>query len=134
MDNCIFCKIIRGEIPCYKIYEDENVLAFLDIAKDCDGHTLVIPKKHCENVLDCNEKELQSVALAVQKVSSHYVDNCGYTGVNILNASGKSAQQTVFHLHFHILPRKDNDGKDAFPKLLGAKCELEEMHKLLKMN
>jgi histidine triad (HIT) family protein len=99
---CVFCKIINGEIPCYKIYEDDEILAFLDIADDAIGHTLVIPKKHYENVLDIDSDALNKVMNVVKIISNHYVDNCGYTGVNIMNASGIDAQQSVFHLrHLH---------------------------------
>lgn len=113
--DCIFCKIINGEIPSYKIYEDDMTYAFLDIADDSYGHTLVIPKKHCKNILDCNKKYLSAVANAVKKISKHYVKDCGFEGVNVLNASGECAQQTVFHLHFHIVPRKSGDGIDMWP-------------------
>ena len=123
MDNCIFCKIIKGEIPSYKIYEDDKVYAFLDIACDAVGHTLVIPKKHCTNILDCDADYLAAVALAVQKISSHFVKNCGFDGVNVLNASGAAAEQSVFHLHFHIVPRKDGDGLHMWP--LNDKRELD---------
>ena len=99
---CLFCKIINKEIPSYKIYEDEYTYAFLDIAKDIDGHTLVIPKKHVTNVLDCDNQTLSHVMESVKKVANHYVE-LGYDGVNIMNASGEAAEQSVFHLHFHIL-------------------------------
>ena len=102
--DCIFCKIINGEIPSYKIYEDEYTYAFLDIAKDIEGHTLVIPKKHALNVLDCETEILTKLLETVQRISKHYVEDLGYDGVNILNASGAAAEQSVFHLHFHILP------------------------------
>lgn len=115
MNECIFCKIIKGEIPSYKIYEDDYVYAFLDIACDCYGHTLVVPKKHCENVLDCDSVSLAHVLPAVQKISRHFVEDCGFDGVNVLNASGASAEQSVFHLHFHIIPRKANDGIHSWP-------------------
>ena len=130
---CIFCKIINGEIPSYKIYEDEYTYAFLDIAKDVDGHTLVIPKKHVENILDCDNETLHHVMNSVKKIANHYVDDCGYNGVNIVNANDASAQQTVFHLHFHLIPRKHEDGVDAFPHFDGAKNTLEEMHNKLKL-
>ena len=130
---CIFCKIINGDIPSYKIYEDEFTYVFLDIAKDVDGHTLVIPKKHVENILDCDNETLQQVMDTVKLVSNYYVDKCGYDGVNILNANDVSAQQTVFHLHFHIIPRKNNDGIDAFPHFTGALKSLDEMYELLKI-
>ncbi len=115
MSDCIFCKIIKGEIPSHKIYEDDYVYAFLDIACDCYGHTLVIPKKHCENVMDCDSLYLAHILPAIQKISRHYVEDCGFSGVNVLNASGKSAEQSVFHLHFHIIPRKENDGLHTWP-------------------
>ena len=131
--NCIFCKIINKEIPSYKIYEDEYTYAFLDIAKDVDGHTLVIPKKHVINVLDCDEVTLSHVMNTVKKLCNHYVDNCGFEGCNIINATGEAAQQTVMHLHFHIIPRKSNDQVDAWPHFDGAKQELEYMYNLLKV-
>ena len=130
---CVFCKIIKGEIPSYKIYENDKVYAFLDIAKDVDGHTLVIPKKHVVNILDCDNETLTHLMDTVKKISNHYVDNCGYDGVNIINASGLAAQQSVFHFHIHIIPRKENDNVDAWPNFKGADKELEEMHKLLKI-
>ena len=123
MNDCIFCKIIKGDIPSYKIYEDDKVYAFLDIACDAVGHTLVIPKKHCTNVLDCDRDYLDAVMEAVQKIAKHYVDDCGFDGVNILNASGSSAQQSVFHLHFHIVPRKADDGLNLWP--LDGKKEMD---------
>ena len=129
---CIFCKILNKEIPSFKIYEDEYTYAFLDISKDIDGHTLVIPKKHCTNVLDCDNEILAHVMDTVKLVANHYVNDCGYEGVNILNASGEAAQQSVFHLHFHIIPRKKDDGFSTWPKLPGAKEELSEIHQKLK--
>ena len=123
MKDCIFCKIIAGEIPSCKIYENDKVYAFLDIACDAVGHTLVIPKKHCVNVLDCDKDYLDAVIEAVQLISKHYVDDYGFDGVNVLNASGESAQQSVFHLHFHIVPRKEGDGLNMWP--LDSKQELD---------
>ncbi|MBQ7352270.1 MAG: HIT family protein [Clostridia bacterium] len=131
---CIFCKIISGEIPSYKIYEDENVYAFLDIADDIEGHTVVVPKEHCENLLDVSEETLSKVMLAVRKISKHYVDNCGYDGVNLLNNSGKCAEQSVFHLHIHILPRKDNDGKRVYPELVKLNSDMAHLCDKLKLN
>ena len=134
MDNCLFCKIIKGEIPCYKIYEDEYTLAFLDIAKDIDGHTLVLPKKHCSSILDCDEETLSHVMHTVKLVSNHYVEKCGFTGINIINNNGESAEQTIPHLHIHIIPRNDNDSVHVFPEFKGAKCSLEENLEKLKIN
>lgn len=132
--DCVFCKILNGELPSHKIYEDEYTYAFLDIAEDVDGHTVVIPKKHVTNVMDCDAEIISKVANAIRLISKHYVEDLGYDGVNILNASGKAAEQSVFHLHFHIIPRKDNDGLHAWPAFPGANHSLEEMHNLLKLN
>lgn len=134
MDNCLFCKIIKGEIPCYKIYEDDYTLAFLDIAKDIDGHTLVLPKKHCSSILDCDKETLNHVMDTVKLISNHYVSNCGYTGINIINNNGESAEQAIPHLHIHILPRQNNDNEHVFPKLNGAKHSLEDTLEKLKLN
>ena len=106
----------------------------MDISNDANGHTLVIPKKHYENVLDCEEETLKHVISAVQIISKHYVDDCGASGVNILNASGKDAEQSVFHLHFHILPRFEDDGLKVFPNLSKNKESLADLQAKLKMN
>ena len=87
--------LLKGEIPADKIYEDDDTGVFVDIAGDVDGHTLVIPKKHCTNVLDCDDDMLSSVIKTVKKISKHYVENCGYDGVNVLNANDKSNAEKV---------------------------------------
>lgn len=133
MSDCIFCKIVEGEIPSYKIYEDDYVYAFLDIACDTYGHTLVIPKKHCENVMDCDSVSLAHILPAIQKIANHYVQDCGFSGVNILNASGESAQQSVFHLHFHVIPRKEGDGVDAWPFQGKLDLDLKQVAEALKL-
>ena len=131
--DCLFCKIINKDIPSYKIYEDDYVYAFLDIAGDVDGHTLVIPKKHFKSILDCDKEVCKNVFLAVQKIAKHYVQDCGYDGVNIFNANDESAQQSVFHFHVHIVPRKHNDGIDGFPHFDGAKLKLSDIVKKLEI-
>lgn len=112
--DCLFCKIINGEIPSYKIYEDEYTYAFLDIAKDYEGHTLVLPKKHVVNMLDVDLETLTHVLDTVKKISNHYVSNCNYDGVNVFNNNNIAAGQSVMHLHFHIIPRKENDNLKIF--------------------
>ena len=134
MNDCIFCKILKGELPCMKIYEDEHTLSFLDIAKDVDGHILVIPKKHVTNILDADGETLSHVMNTVKKIGAHLTENCGYEGMNILNANNECSGQTVFHLHIHIIPRKHGDGVVGFPKFAGAKLPLEEMCERLKMD
>lgn len=106
MKDCLFCKIISGEIPSYKIYEDDDVYAFLDIADDVYGHTVVVPKRHCDNMYECGPRTFAKFMAAVKKIADHYIDDCGFDGYNIINNTGFSAEQSVMHLHYHILPRK----------------------------
>ena len=131
---CVFCKILNGEIPSYKIYEDEDTYAFLDISDDVEGHTLVIPKKHYENVLDIDMEMLSRVMRTVKLISNHYVDNCGFTGVNILNNSGIDADQSVFHLHIHILPRKNGDGVKVYDLMEKMGSDFASVREKLKLN
>lgn len=134
-DNmCIFCKIINGELPSFKVYEDENTMVIMDIAKDVDGHMIAIPKKHIKNILDCDEANLNYIMAAVKKVANHCVDECGYDGVNLLNASDECAGQSVPHFHIHIIPRRKNDNVDAWPDFDGAKSEIEEIYEKIRMN
>ena len=134
MSDCIFCKIVSGEIGAYKVFEDENTLAFMDTAGDVDGHILVIPKKHTKNILDCDCETLSDVIKTVKTVSNYLTEKCGYDGVNLLNASDENAGQSVAHFHVHIIPRKNGDGIDAWPKFNGAKIHVEEYYnKLMSM-
>ena len=130
---CVFCKIVAGEIPSMKVYEDEHSLVFMDIAEDVDGHMLAVPKKHVKNILECDLDTLNHVMVAVKRVANHCVTNGGYEGVNLLNASDESAGQSVSHFHIHLIPRKVGDGVDAWPKFKGAKCEIEDTWKRVKM-
>lgn len=133
MNNCVFCKIISGEFSSYKVYEDTDVLAFLDIAKDVDYHILVVPKHHVVNILDSDSELLNKIMQVVKKISNHLVEDCGFTGVNILNASGVSAGQSVPHFHIHLIARKEDDGVDAWPKFNGSKLSLEDVLDQIKM-
>ena len=131
--NCVFCKIVNGNLPSLKVYEDEDTVVFMDIAKDVDGHMVAIPKKHVKSILDCDEETLQQLMLAVKKVSCHCVEKCGYDGVNLLNASDESAGQSVPHFHIHIIPRKKDDGLDTWPRFDGAKEKIEEIYQKIKI-
>ena len=108
MTDCIFCKIIKNEIPCDKIYEDKDVIAFLDIKPINKYHTLVIPKKHYVNITDVPENELAKVIKVVKKLSIAILKLCD--GVNISQSNKKHAGQVVDHIHFHIMPRFKDDG------------------------
>ena len=133
MDNCIFCRIISGELPSRILYEDEETMAFMDVVGDVDGHVLVVPKKHVKNILDCDENTLFAVMRTVKKLSDHFTEDCGYDGVNLLNASDESAGQSVPHFHVHIIPRKRNDGINTWPHLDGAKRDIDEVFQELKL-
>ena len=109
-DDCIFCKMLAGQIPVTKIYEDEVVLAFLDIGPLTDGHTLVIPKQHFENLHDCPDELLGQVCLRLGKITKAVATGMDSEGYNVLCNNGRAAGQLVGHLHFHIIPRNTADG------------------------
>lgn len=108
-NNCIFCAIAAGELPSFKIYEDDVVLAFLDINPFSNGHVLVIPKNHSEGLLDTDDATLADVIARVKKVARHIKAALPCDGFNILQNNGEAAGQTVKHLHFHIVPRLAGD-------------------------
>lgn len=114
---CLFCKIIKGEIPCYKIYEDAYFLAFLDISQATPGHTLVIPKKHYETIFTMDEELCKKMLLVVKNVAHLLKKKLGVNSINILNNSGENAGQTVPHFHIHLIPRYENDGITLCPLL-----------------
>jgi len=107
--DCIFCKIINGEIPCAKIYEDDSVLAFLDINPINKGHTLVASKKHYANLYETPDELLCKISTAVKKISIAVKRGVGATGINVINNNEPSAGQIVLHYHIHIIPRFEND-------------------------
>lgn len=123
--DCLFCKIIRGEIPSAKVYEDEYVYAFLDIAPSFPGHCLVVPKNHCRNILEIAPGEMEHIAKAVQKIAPAVLKAAGADGFNVIQNNGESAGQTVFHTHFHIIPRKAGDGLGLWTP--GAYASMDEM-------
>ena len=107
--DCIFCKIIEGEIPSYKIYEDENVLAFLDITQGTKGHTLVIPKNHVRNIYDLDEETATQVFRVVPKIANAIKKAFNAIWLNIINNNDQPLQ-SVFHFHLHLIPRYEDDG------------------------
>ncbi len=107
--DCIFCKIIAGELPSTKIYEDDNVLAFMDIGPIAKGHVLVIPKKHSEMITDTESGVLADIMVVAKKVAQAQLDGMGADGVNITQANGTVAGQVVPHIHFHVIPRFKGD-------------------------
>ncbi len=110
MENCIFCKIVSGEAESWKVYENGNVYAFFDIHPMTRYHTLIIPKLHYTNIFDIPEEELTALIVAVKRVASMYQRKLGMEHVQIISNSGSMAQQTVFHAHFHLIPRHLGNG------------------------
>lgn len=133
MSDCVFCRIAAGEVQGLRVFEDEKTLAFMDIAKDVDGHILVIPKQHCKNILDCDSETLNAVMNTVQRISQHLTEKCGYDGVNFLNASGENAGQSVPHFHIHIIPRRQDDQIDAWPEFEGAKEDITDVFNRIRI-
>src|SRR3989338_3810336 len=108
-DQCIFCKIIRGEIPSKKVYEDKDVLAFLDINPANPGHTLVVPKKHAEDLTKSDDEDIAKAMHVAKKITALLKEKMNAIGVNVVQNNGKPAGQIVAHTHFHVIPRYPND-------------------------
>ncbi|MFA5754382.1 MAG: HIT family protein [Patescibacteria group bacterium] len=128
---CIFCKIINQEIPSHKFYEDDKVIAFLDIKPVNPGHALVVPKAHYETIEEISETDLTAVILAVKKVGGLLKDKLGVEGYNVTVNNGAVAGQAVNHLHFHVIPRHAGDGHVSWPQSDYAPGEAEEIVKKL---
>ena len=117
MTDCIFCKIINHEIPAEIVYEDGYVIAFLDAFPIVPGHTLVVPKEHCDNFLVMAPSTVRRVIDAVQAVSAQVKKGMQCDGLNVSTNVGKAAGQSVLHTHFHIMPRTANDGLKDWPNM-----------------
>ncbi len=132
-DNCIFCKIAAGQIPSVKIYEDEKVIAFLDIGPISDGHTLVVPKLHYTKVHECPPEVLASIVSVLPKVAGAVFGAMAADGYNVLCNNGRAAGQLVEHLHFHIIPRKTGDGVFShWPAFKYPQGKAEELAKKIR--
>jgi histidine triad (HIT) family protein len=107
--DCIFCKIVAGEMPATIVAEDDRTMAFMDINPATRGHALVIPRAHSEDLLSIDSEELQAVIVASQRLAAVTKERLGADGVNLLNCCGSAAWQTVFHFHIHVIPRYSND-------------------------
>lgn len=132
--DCIFCKIVAGEIPAHKIYEDGEVLAFLDIAPVLDGHALVIPKAHYELMAEIPEDALSAVMGAVNRVSQGVLKAVGASSFNLCLNNGKEAGQLVPHFHWHIIPRQAGDGLELWHGKPYAEGRAEEAAEMIKKN
>ena len=126
--DCIFCKIIDRTADALIIHEDDHTISFLVLHPSVPGHTAVVPKVHHTDIYSIPEDVLSSLISSCQMHALRWRERVGATGVNILNASGVDAEQSVFHFHFHLLPRFANDGYRTWPALRGTGQTREEMH------
>lgn len=110
MSECIFCKIIAKEIPATVVYEDEDVLAFMDIGPIIEGHTLVIPKKHYDPVTETSDEIVARLHVVAKKIAAAQMNGLGADGVNIMQNNGAASGQVVPHIHVHVIPRYNEDG------------------------
>jgi len=127
MSDCVFCKIVAGQIPSTRVYEDEHTLAFMDIGHVNPGHTLVAVKKHAANVFELEEPQAEAIACAIVKISRALKKTFEPEGLSVYQANGKAAGQTVFHYHVHLLPRHTGDGMElTWPVKNPPREKLEE--------
>jgi len=134
MSDCVFCKIIAGEIPSYRVYEDETTLAFLDINPTNPGHTLVVPKRHLVNIEEADEKILSRAMRVVKKVGASLKDNLAVPGYNVQVNNDPTAGRIVPHLHFHVVPRLAEDGLKLWPQRKYGAGEAEAVLTKIKIN
>lgn len=133
MENCVFCKIIKKELSSKIVYENESTICILSKDMEVYGHTLILPKIHYENLYDIPEKLLTELSNTIKFLAQEYKISINATGINILHASGKDAQQSVPHFHYHLFPRFKNDQLDTWPKLPANKFDPEEIVKKLQI-
>ncbi len=107
--ECIFCKIVAGEIPCFKIYESDDTLAFMDINPANEGHALVIPKEHSADVHAVTAAAISSTVITAKKIAAAIEKTLSPDGINLLQCNGPAAAQSVLHFHMHVLPRREGD-------------------------
>lgn len=107
--DCIFCKIVAGELPSLRVDEDEHTVSFLDVNPATPGHTVIVPRRHSADLLTIDATDLAACSAASQRVAQRAMDRLGATGVNVLNNCGSAAWQTVFHFHLHVIPRYADD-------------------------
>ena len=108
--DCVFCKIIAGELPAFKLYEDADTLAFMDIGQASEGHVLVASKRHAANLLELTAEEAGAVMQTAQRIAAAAAQTFEPEGITLFQANGTAGGQTVFHFHLHVLPRRTGDG------------------------
>ena len=134
-DDCIFCKMVSGDIPVTEIYEDDAVLSFLDIGPLSNGHTLVIPKQHFEKLHECPSEVIAEVGSRLGKIAKAVSAAMDSDGYNVLCNNGRAAGQLVGHVHFHIIPRNAGDGVfDRWPAYKYKEGQIEEIAAKIRKN
>ena len=134
MIDCIFCKIVKSEIPCYRIYEDEDFLAFLDVYPHAKGHTVIVPKEHANLISELDNQKSQDLMIIIKKVMKIIQEKLTPSGFNVGWNSGETAGQVVPHLHIHLIPRYAGDGGGSIHSIIKNPGEIsvEEVAKLFK--
>jgi histidine triad (HIT) family protein len=126
-ENCIFCRIVRGEAPCHRVYEDADTLAMMDIFPVTDGHTLVITKAHFADIFAATEPALVAVAAAAHRVAAAIRATLAPDGLMVFQLNGAAAMQTVFHYHMHLMPRADGEPLALHSRVPGDPARLAEL-------
>lgn len=132
-DECLFCKIIAGEIPSTAVYEDDDFKAILDVNPAARGHVIIIPKKHASNIYELEDEDAAKVFPIAKRIAAALQKTYGCDGVNVLQNNGEAAGQTVFHLHVHVVPRYYGDGVQIMWKP-GETPNLDEVANEIKKN
>jgi histidine triad (HIT) family protein len=132
-DRCVICDIVAGKISAWIVDRDADLICFLPKTLEAYGHTLIAPKEHYSDIFSIPEHLLEIAIATTKKLAIYYRDRIGSSGINLLHASGKAAQQSVFHLHFHLIPRFDGDGLDTWPKISSAQYNKDEILEKLRL-
>jgi histidine triad (HIT) family protein len=111
-EDCIFCKVLNGDLPGERVYEDEHAVGVMDINPWTRGHAVVFPRKHAADLFEIEDAELKHVIVAAKRLAARIRDTLDCDGVNLLQSNGRAAWQTIFHLHFHVIPRYEDDPLD----------------------
>lgn len=130
--DCIFCRIIAGDIPSYKVYEDDRVVAFFDILPISPGHTIVVPKQHMSDMENLDDEDMKAMSLALKKIGKAVMEGLGVKGYSIFLDNKSAANQHVPHVHFHLVPRAEGDGLERWPQSGYSEGEAEECLKKVK--
>ncbi len=133
MNECVFCDIVNNQIPSWVIYQNKDVICFLPKSPEVYGHTIVASKQHITDIYTAPESILGNLMIVSKKLAIHYKTQIDASGINLLHASGISAQQSVLHFHLHLIPRFDKDGLNAWLEFPSASFDKDEMLKKMKL-